>query len=99
MRGRVAFSVAVFLDVPDSVFHNLMEAKAAVGRFDRLENLGMTVAERICRPTILEIDEAVTIQVPDKVTLRLIDYDLPYRTKSALPGSLHFGVEPQPVLE
>jgi len=59
----------------------------------------VTVAERIGRPTILEIDIAFAVQVPDEVALRLIDNDLPYRTKSALPGSLHFGIEPQPVLE
>ena len=76
-----------------------MEAKPPVGRFDNLENLGMTVAERVCRPTILEIDIAFSVQVPDEVALRLIDNDLPYRTKSALSGSLHFGIEPQPVLE
>jgi len=54
-----------------------MEAKAPVGRLYGLENLRMTVAERVGRPTILEIDVAITIQVPDEVALRLIDNDLP----------------------
>jgi len=55
-----------------------VKAKPPVGRLDGLENLGMAVAKRVGRPAILEIDEAFTIQIPDEVALRLIDYDLPY---------------------
>ena len=59
----------------------------------------MTVAERVCRPAILEIDVALTVQVPDEVALGLIDNDLPDRTISTLPGAFHFGIEPKPVAE
>jgi len=76
-----------------------MKTKPPVSGFYDLENLGMTVAERVCRPTILEINVAFAVQVPDEVALRLINNDLPHRTKTALPGSLHFGIEPQSVLE
>jgi len=76
-----------------------MEAKPAIGLFNGLENLGMTVAQRVCRPAILEIDVALAVQVPDEVALCLIDNDLPYRTKAASPGSLHFSIESQPVTE
>jgi hypothetical protein len=47
----------------------------------------------------LKIDVAVAVQVPNEIALRLVDYYLAHRTKSALPGSLHFGIEPQAVLE
>ncbi len=76
-----------------------MKAKPPVGRLYSLKNLGMAVAERVCRPTILKIDSAFAVQVPDEVALRFVDNDLPYRTKTALPGSLHFGIEPQAILE
>jgi hypothetical protein len=76
-----------------------MEAKPSVGSFYGLENLGVAIAERVCRPTILEVDVAIAVEIPDEVTLRPVDDDLPYRTKAALPGPLHFCIKPQAISE
>ena len=76
-----------------------MEAEPPVGCLYGLENLRMTVAERVCRPTILEVDVAFAVEIPDEVAVCLVNNDLPYRTKSALAGSFHFGIEPQAILE
>jgi len=76
-----------------------VEAKPPVCGFYRFENFGVAVAKRVRCPTILEIDVAFAIQIPDEVPLRLVYYDLPHRTETASPRALHFGIEPQTVLE
>gem|GEM_PF-380977 len=47
----------------------------------------------------LDIDVAFAAQIPDEVILRPVDYNLPYGSKATLPGSLHFDIKPQNVLE
>ena len=76
-----------------------MESKPPVGFFDNLENFGMAVAERVGRPTVLEIDIALAVHIPDEIACRFVDNNLSNRTKAALPGSLHFGIKPQSILE
>jgi hypothetical protein len=50
-----------------------MKAEPPVGCLYGLENLRMTVAEWVGRPTILEINVALAVQIPDEITLRLVD--------------------------
>jgi len=77
----------------------VMKSIPAIGGIDCLENLRVTIAQRICRPSILEIDVAIAIQVPDEVTLRFVENDLPDGAKAALSGSIHLGVESQAIFE
>ena len=41
-----------------------------------LDDLGVAIAQRIGGPTILKVDELITIHIPDEITFSPIDYDL-----------------------
>ncbi len=77
----------------------IMEAEAPVGGFDGFDNFRVTVAERIGRPTILEVDIAITVQIPDEVAFGPVNDDLPNRAKAAPARTFHLRVESQAVLE
>ena len=64
----------------------IVKAKATVGLLDGLQYFGMAIAERVCRPAVLKVDVAFTVQVPDKVARRFVDDNLTYCTETPAPG-------------
>jgi hypothetical protein len=76
-----------------------MEAEAPVGGFHGFDNFRVTIAERIGRPAILEVDIAITVQIPDEVAFGPVNDDLPNRAKAAPARTFHLRVESQAVLE
>ena len=76
-----------------------MKTESPVCCLYHLENFGVTVPQRICRPAILKVDITIAVKIPDEITLRPVDNNLPHRTKTTPTSPLHFSIEPQPILE
>lgn len=66
----------------------IVEAVASVGRLHDLKSFRVTIAEWIGRPTVLEVDVALAVQIPDQVTLCLVDNDLSNRRENRVRALL-----------
>ena len=71
----------------------VMEANAPVGSFYGLENLGVAIAERVGRPTILEVDVAIAVEIPDEISFGFVKNNLPNGAETAPSGTLQMMLE------